>query len=144
MKLNTSFLIVLVSVVFCSCAADKRLEYFIPNNSVVKHIRKEIIPLKELNREIILVFDREDSLNTITLRPIADRHIQNFSVANSNRYMMIDGHKYTVVFGFDYDLGVKREKCYENGELILKMHKRFNINEYALTLRFDQDWNFLY
>lgn len=144
MKLNVSIIIVLISILTFSCSVNKTLEYHVSNGNAVKPLREKIELLKKLNREIIFVFDREDSLNTITLIPITDKHIQNFSVANSNRYMIIGGHKYTVVFGFDYDLGVRREELYEEGVLNIKMHKKVNINEYAIKLCFDKKWNFLY
>lgn len=143
MKAIKVYLFIFIIGLVSSCSSNRTLEYFIPNNETNIIIQKEINNLKGFNREIILVLDKDNSNNVLTLVPVTDKFIQKFNLRRTNRTITINSSKYNVVFGFDYELGVKKEFVNEDGEQIIKYNKKVYINEYSIKLYFDKNWNFI-
>jgi hypothetical protein len=143
MKAIRFYSFVCLSVMIYSCSSNKVLEYFIPNDETNLLIQKEINNLKGLKKEIILVLDKDNSNNILTLIPITDKFIQKFNLRRTNRIIVINNSKYNVVFGFDYELGIKKEIVNEDGIEIIKYNRKVYINEYAIKLYFDKKWNFI-
>jgi len=143
MKRVRVFLYIILIGVFNSCSTSRILEYHIPNDNASLIIQKEIDNLSRLNKKLILALDRDNSNNTLTLIPTTNQFIQNFNIKHSNRVIDINGKKYNIVFRFDYELGTTKKKINEDGKETIEYHRKVFINEYAVKLYFDRNWNFL-
>jgi hypothetical protein len=92
----------------------------------------------------------------IWIRPTKDIQNEYFGflkVTESNRTMHINGKLYYLVFHTDRSLAGKIElnkvqsfekresKKREDEDAALLVHYRFNINERAVAIKFDRDWN---
>lgn len=125
--------------------SKKKLLYDIPNNNTKELITNEINILKSLKKDVFLVFGKNREGYTIQIIPtlnLKDR-IQNFKVKNSNRMILLGTNYYILTFDYDYEFGATFGKEIENGEIVTVTRKKMYLYDYATSLYFDDNWNFI-
>ena len=125
--------------------SNKSLLYYLPNDKAKELITNEIDILKSVKKDVFLIFGKYQNGYKIQIVPTSDLkdNIQNLKIIDSNRMLLLDNNKYIIVFDYDYEFGAIFKNETEEGKVVKVKRKKMYLYEYATTLYFDENWNFI-
>ena len=164
--MNRIVLIILLSISF-SCNTEyfsknvkenNVLEYYFISGNVTEMISKAIeqfpkedifiiLGYEEKFYDIFIILGYEEKFYKVSIVPtknLKQTILFSMRIDQTNRRTNIKGKNYYILFDFDYDLSVKKDKIIEDNGMEYDIVRSKNyLYDRIVTLYFDKNWNFV-
>ena len=134
-----------------SCTSQKSIEYHFTKGNAQSKLIENIKNYENIGYDIFFILGKEDGYNIVDIVPIRDKNkkVQGIKLNQTNRKLILNNKPYFVFFDYDYELGATKRKATKEEENdvgesnLYIITKQNNIYDYATTLYFDKNWNFV-
>ena len=151
--MNRIVLIILLLILF-SCNTERLsknvresnvLEYYFIRGNVTEMISKAIEQFPK--EDIFIILGYEEKFYKVSIVPtknLKQTILFSMRIDQTNRRTNIKGKNYYILFDFDYDLSVKKDKIIEDNGMEYDIVRSKNyLYDKIVTLYFDKNWNFV-